>query len=78
MLFLHPAFLEIRQQVDSLAHLGAFSGVGKSLGGKMFPSELAEGRSQLRFAACAGSTAGPGAYVFRQKRTIRGRDLSSF
>ncbi len=32
--FYTPAFLEIRQQVESLAHLGAFSSVGKNLGGK--------------------------------------------
>ena len=42
--FSTPAFLEIRQQVDSLAHLGAFSGVGKNLGGKDVPERIGGGR----------------------------------
>ncbi len=42
--FSTPAFLEIRQQIDSLAHLGAFSGVGKNLGGKDLPEQILGGR----------------------------------
>ena len=42
--FSTPAFLEIRQQVDSLAHLGAFSNVGKNLGGKDVPERIFGGK----------------------------------
>lgn len=42
--FSTPAFLDIRQQVDSLAHLGAFSAVGKNLGGRDIPERLAGGK----------------------------------
>ena len=42
--FSTPAFLEIRQQMDSLAHLGAYSGVGKNLGGKDLPERIAGGK----------------------------------
>ena len=42
--FSTPAFLEIRQQVDSLAHLGAYSGVGKNLGGKDVPERILGGK----------------------------------
>jgi putative ABC transport system permease protein len=42
--FSTPAFLEIRQQVDSLAHLGAFSGVGKNFGGKDLPERIQGGK----------------------------------
>lgn len=42
--FSTPAFLEIRQQGDLLAHLGAFSGVGKNLGGKDVPERVAGGK----------------------------------
>src|SRR5205085_10612727 len=42
--FSTPAFLEIRQQVDSLAHLGAFSAVGKNLGGKDLPERILGGK----------------------------------
>ncbi len=42
--FSTPAFLEIREQVDSLAHLGAYSGVGKNLGGKDLPERILGGR----------------------------------
>ncbi len=38
--FSTPAFLEIRQQVDAFAHLGAYSGVGKNLGGKDLPERI--------------------------------------
>ena len=39
--FSTPAFLETRQQTDSLARLGAFSSVGKNLGGKDLPERIA-------------------------------------
>jgi predicted permease len=42
--FSTPAFLEMREQGDFLAHLGAFSGVGKSLGGKELPERIAGGK----------------------------------
>jgi putative ABC transport system permease protein len=42
--FSTPAFLEIRQQVDSLSHLGAFSSVGKNLGGKDVPERIVGGK----------------------------------
>jgi putative ABC transport system permease protein len=42
--FSTPAFLEIRQQVDSLAHLGAFSSIGKNLGGKDLPERITGGK----------------------------------
>lgn len=42
--FSTPAFLEIRQQVDFLSHLGAFSSVGKKLGGKDLPEWITGGR----------------------------------
>ena len=42
--FSTPAFLEIRQQVDSLAHLGAYSGVGKNFGGKDLPERILGGK----------------------------------
>lgn len=42
--FSTPAFLEIRQQVDSLAHLGAYSGVGKNLGGKDVAERILGGK----------------------------------
>ena len=42
--FSTPAFLEIRQQVDSLVHLGAYSGVGKNLGGKDVPERILGGK----------------------------------
>jgi putative ABC transport system permease protein len=42
--FSTPAFLEIRQQVDLLAHLGAFSSVGKNLGGKELPERIFGGK----------------------------------
>ena len=43
--FSTPAFLEIRQQVGSLAHLGAFSNVGKNLGGKDVPERILGGKT---------------------------------
>jgi predicted permease len=42
--FSTPAFLDIRQQGDLLAHLGAFSGVGKNLGGKDLPERVGGGK----------------------------------
>jgi putative ABC transport system permease protein len=42
--FSTPAFLEMREQGDALAHLGAFSGVGKNLGGKELPERIAGGK----------------------------------
>ena len=42
--FSTPAFLEMRQQGDFLAHLGAFSGVGKNLGSKDLPERIAGGK----------------------------------
>jgi putative ABC transport system permease protein len=42
--FSTPAFLEIRQQIDALAHLGAFSAVGKNLGGKELPERIFGGK----------------------------------
>jgi putative ABC transport system permease protein len=42
--FSTPAFLEMRDQGDFLAHLGAFSGVGKNLGGKELPERIAGGK----------------------------------
>jgi len=42
--FSTPAFLEMREQGDFLAHLGAFSGVGKNLGGKELPERIAGGK----------------------------------
>jgi putative ABC transport system permease protein len=43
--FSTPAFLEIRQQADSMAHLGAFSNVGKNLGGKDLPERITGGKA---------------------------------
>ena len=42
--FSTPAFLEIRQQAESLAHLGAFSNVGKNLGGNELPERILGGK----------------------------------
>jgi putative ABC transport system permease protein len=42
--FSTPAFLEMRQQGGLLAHLGAFSSVGKNLGGKDLPERIAGGK----------------------------------
>jgi putative ABC transport system permease protein len=42
--FSTPAFLEMREQGEFLAHLGAFSGVGKNLGGKELPERIAGGK----------------------------------
>jgi len=42
--FSTPAFLEMRQQGDFMAHLGAFSGAGMNLGGKDFPERIAGGK----------------------------------
>jgi putative ABC transport system permease protein len=42
--FSTPAFLETREQGDFLAHLGAFSVVGKNLGGKELPERIAGGK----------------------------------
>lgn len=42
--FSTPSFLEIRQQVDSLVHLGAYSGVGKNFGGKDLPERILGGK----------------------------------
>ena len=42
--FSTPAFLELRQQAEALAHLGAFSNVGKNLGGVDLPERIAGGR----------------------------------
>ncbi len=42
--FSTPAFLEMRQQGDFLAHLGAFTSVGKNLGGKEVPERIAGGK----------------------------------
>src|SRR5580698_2049332 len=38
--FSTPAFLEARQQGELLAHLGAFSAIGKNLGGKQLPERI--------------------------------------
>jgi len=43
--FSTPAFLEIRQQGGFLEHLGAFSAVGKNLGGTELPERIAGGRA---------------------------------
>jgi putative ABC transport system permease protein len=45
--FSTPAFLEMRQQGDFLAHLGAFSSVGKNLGGKELPERIAGGKANF-------------------------------
>jgi putative ABC transport system permease protein len=42
--FSTPAFIDIRQQVDLLAHLGAFSNVSFNLGGKDLPERVAGGK----------------------------------
>jgi putative ABC transport system permease protein len=42
--FSTPAFLDMREQGDFLARLGAFSGVGKNLGGKELPERIAGGK----------------------------------
>ena len=42
--FSTPAFLEMREQGTFAAHLGAFSGVGKNLGGKELPERIAGGK----------------------------------
>jgi putative ABC transport system permease protein len=42
--FSTPAFLEMREQGTFAAHLGAFSGVGKNLGGKELPEGIAGGK----------------------------------
>jgi putative ABC transport system permease protein len=42
--FSTPAFLEMRQQGNLLAHIGAFSSVGKNLGGKDLPERIAGGK----------------------------------
>jgi putative ABC transport system permease protein len=42
--FSTPAFLEIGQQGDAWAHLGAFSSIGKNLGGKDVPERIAGGK----------------------------------
>lgn len=42
--FSTPAFLEARQQGDLLEHLGAFSSVGKNLGGKDIPERITGGK----------------------------------
>lgn len=52
--FSTPAFLEARQQTDSLAHLGAFSSVGKNLGGKDLPERIAGGRINYDLSAVLG------------------------
>ena len=52
--FSTPAFLETRQQTDSLAHLGAFSSVGKNLGGKDLPERIAGGRINYDLSAVLG------------------------
>ena len=52
--FSTPAFLETRQQTDSLARLGAFSSVGKNLGGKDLPERIAGGRINYDLSAVLG------------------------
>jgi putative ABC transport system permease protein len=52
--FSTPAFLETRQQIDSLTHLGAFSSVGKNLGGKDLPERIAGGRVNYDLSAVLG------------------------
>jgi len=42
--FATPAFLEIRQQGDLLAHLGAFSNISYNLAGKDVPERIAGGK----------------------------------
>jgi putative ABC transport system permease protein len=42
--FSTPAFLEIRQQGDLLAHLGAFSNISYNLAGKELPERIAGGK----------------------------------
>jgi putative ABC transport system permease protein len=42
--FSTPAFLEARQQGELLAHLGAFSAIGKNLGGKQLPERIVGGK----------------------------------
>jgi putative ABC transport system permease protein len=42
--FSTPAFLEIRQQGDLLAHLGAFSNISYNLAGKDLPERIAGGK----------------------------------
>jgi predicted permease len=42
--FSTPAFLEMRQQGDFAAHLGAFSSTGTNLGGKELPERIAGGK----------------------------------
>jgi putative ABC transport system permease protein len=45
--FSTPAFLEMRQQGDFLAHLGAFSSIGKNLGGQDVPERIAGGKANF-------------------------------
>ncbi len=71
--FSTPAFLEIRQQVDLLAHLGAFSSVGKNLGGKELPERIFGGKINydlLPVLECSPCWAG----CFRRRKTSRERE----
>src|ERR1044071_6989835 len=43
--FSTPAFLEIRQQGGGVEHLGAFSNVGKNLGGTDVPERIIGGKA---------------------------------
>ena len=45
--FSTPAFLEIRQQGDGMGHLGAFSNVGKNLGGTDVPERIIGGKANV-------------------------------
>jgi putative ABC transport system permease protein len=45
--FSTPAFLEIRQQGDGMEHLGAFSNVGKNLGGTDVPERIIGGKANV-------------------------------
>lgn len=53
--FSTPAFLEMQQQGDLLAHMGAFSNVGKNLAGKELPERIAGGKANFDLLPVLGA-----------------------
>ena len=52
--FSTPAFLEMRQQDDVLAHMGAFSGITFNLAGKEVPERIAGGKANYDLFSVLG------------------------
>ena len=52
--FSTPAFLEMRQQADVLAHMGAFTGISFNLGGKEVPERVAGGKANFELFSVLG------------------------